>query len=532
MADNILSGNVPEHLKPGAVGGNKMNMKYKITKAKNGKFQIVDVKSGDVIKAFDSMPSAMKGMKAIYNSTNQEEWSEEQDVELEAQLALDPEISADLGDAPDGDFLIVDDKGQHLRVKVNGKPNPRLMGAAWAALTSNHRGNPYEGSGKDEAMKKLKALYASQKMTPPGEANQEEKLFVFTELVAEGKSVDLDYIKAIDGLAAGTFTAMNGEEVTFKPNELEAYVRNTKEAIAHTQTESGQVVGLPIDMDGHDHKGGAGWLVDLSVDKTRNIIRFVINWTDEGVKVIRGNLRRFFSPSTDPESKVILGGSLTNQPGTRNSKGHMLLRPIELSQSMKGIDMTKTLEELQADNEKLTTSIAELTTLVKALAPKPPVDGDTTHTSPEMKELLGSPDALDKIGELATKRAEEMIAVERRKSHVVDFVSDLVGGTKDHPVGFPIKAADMVALLLSLPEKQAMATEKMFKAMAKGAIDFTERGFAQDNFLTRKPLPAQFLGAARMWVGAKKDIKEFFKANPELGKAEDYDLREFVQVEA
>jgi len=71
------------------------------------------------------------------------------------------------------DYLVVEDKKKsttwHLQVKVDGKPDHRLMGAAWAALHGGYRGNKYEGPNKQEAIKKLKALYKSEKMTTPGE---------------------------------------------------------------------------------------------------------------------------------------------------------------------------------------------------------------------------------------------------------------------------------------------------------------------------------------------------------------------------
>ena len=72
---------------------------------------------------------------------------------------------------PAGDFLIVEDPEQvstwHLPVKINGKVDHRLMGAAWAALHDGYRGNVYEGPGKEEAIRKLKALYADEDMEPP-----------------------------------------------------------------------------------------------------------------------------------------------------------------------------------------------------------------------------------------------------------------------------------------------------------------------------------------------------------------------------
>ncbi|MCP4540676.1 MAG: hypothetical protein GY832_26355 [Chloroflexi bacterium] len=69
-----------------------------------------------------------------------------------------------------GDFLVVEDPEKtstwHLPVKVNGKPDRRLMGAAKAALTSagGYRGQRYAGPDKAKATAKLKAMYKAEDM--------------------------------------------------------------------------------------------------------------------------------------------------------------------------------------------------------------------------------------------------------------------------------------------------------------------------------------------------------------------------------
>jgi len=68
-----------------------------------------------------------------------------------------------------GGYLVQDDTGKHLPTKQNGKLSHRLMGAAFAALTSNFRGKGYQGKGKREALAKLKKLYAREKLPLPSE---------------------------------------------------------------------------------------------------------------------------------------------------------------------------------------------------------------------------------------------------------------------------------------------------------------------------------------------------------------------------
>jgi phage I-like protein len=67
-------------------------------------------------------------------------------------------------------YLVIDRDGKgHLPVRdsADGPLNHHLMGAAWAALHSGYRGNKYEGSGKAEAIAKLKSFYKSEGMALP-----------------------------------------------------------------------------------------------------------------------------------------------------------------------------------------------------------------------------------------------------------------------------------------------------------------------------------------------------------------------------
>jgi cation transport regulator ChaB len=79
---------------------------------------------------------------------------------------------------PASDFLVVEDPKKsstwHLQVKKNGKPDHRLMGAAWAALHKGYRGQKYAGPDKAKAIKKLKSLYKSEKMKLPTQKSMAE----------------------------------------------------------------------------------------------------------------------------------------------------------------------------------------------------------------------------------------------------------------------------------------------------------------------------------------------------------------------
>lgn len=80
------------------------------------------------------------------------------------------------GAHPSSHYLVVEDPQKpttwHLRVKgTDGKPDHRLMGAAWAALHGGYRGNKYEGPGKQQAISKLRKMYSSEDLPLPSEKN-------------------------------------------------------------------------------------------------------------------------------------------------------------------------------------------------------------------------------------------------------------------------------------------------------------------------------------------------------------------------
>ena len=190
--------------------------------------------------------------------------------------------------------------------------------------------------------------------------------------------------------------------------------------------------------------------------------------------------------------------------------------------------MPKTLEEMFAD---LKAGILEAVGKNKPAEHQadPPAPADDNAPSPTLRELLNTPDAVEELGKRAQEIAQEAIRADRRKLRAVEFASKIVGGTREKPFGLKVKPAEIVALLLSLPEKQAKAVEKILEDSLGSAIDFAEHGFDSQGFIQKPQLPAAIKPYARQWVEAGKPIGEFFTQNPELGPAENYNLVEFVK---
>jgi hypothetical protein len=236
----------------------------------------------------------------------------------------------------------------------------------------------------------------------------------------------------------------------------------------------------------------------------------------------------------DTENKTILGGSLTNWPASRNAKGQILLRPVELSQSIKEIDMEKTLMQILAE---LPGKVAEAVRGEKPQAtpasPTPAAPAELeAELSPQLKELLNTPEAIEELGKQAQEIARNAIHAEKRKAHVVHFASKLAGGTPENPYGLKVNPNEVVALLLSLPERQALAVEKILEGALKGAVNFSVRGVDGSGFIQKPELPAEVKRYLKIWVDAGKPISEFFAVNLELGNPEDYNLAEFAKKES
>jgi len=195
------------------------------------------------------------------------------------------------------------------------------------------------GSDEDAIFACIRAAGKSKKQGASMPKDEKSNQVFFIDL-----ALPLQDGKAFDGVAPGQFVDMWWREVEIKAEDFQTYLENTMDAIEHTRTEEGEVVGLPIDAKGHLDDEAAGWIVKASLvevekpgGKMLPVIQFVAKWTENGRALIEQGIRRMFSPTLNTKKKIILGGSLTNWPATRDEMGKVLLRPISLSEG--GVDI-------------------------------------------------------------------------------------------------------------------------------------------------------------------------------------------------
>lgn len=346
--------------------------------------------------------------------------------------------------------------------------------------------------------------------------------------------------RPFDGLAAGEFVDMWGTSVEFKQEDLERYVTHTMQGIEMTRSESGELVGLPIDARGHENGDGAGWIVHAELDDSGSKVRLTPKWTEIGQDLISRGIRRFFSASVDILHKTILGGSLTNWPATRDKQGRIQLRPIELSSELKqvefgGITMDPETNETEVNLESLTDDQrAELRTQVIAdLAQN--ADGDNPEIAEMRDGILAQARAVleteyQQMKDAIPGMVAEMVSDITRDREVVELSAALTGGKAK---GLPVKADRLQAFLGTLNADQYKEAAAIFtETTDSGLMEFAELGH-QRELTGQNELDPHTAKQLETWIADGQKLDRFFEINSDvLEDAAHYNLAKFQEMEA
>jgi hypothetical protein len=318
---------------------------------------------------------------------------------------------------------------------------------------------------------------------------------------------------------------MHGAAVKIKDDDLETCLQNTLAAIEATKSESGEIVGLPIDAKGHEKGDGAGWIVGANLEDGK--LRLTPKWTEIGRELIEKGIRRFFSATMDIKNKVILGGTLTNWPAVRDKKGRVLLRPVELQIQIQEVDVTKTITMTQDELDQL---IAKKVAAVIAAPPAPEPPGPKLDSFFELEGLSEEAkkqrkEEMRKYIEASRKQAElefkqEMIRMQHQ-DRMTELAHELTGGNDAAPRGLRVAAEELQTHLLKLdPDEAAFWGELLKKTQKDGFIEFGEVGHGRDP-KGLKPLPEEF--AKKLDAGVLT-LVELAEPQSGLGDLEQYDL--------
>lgn len=360
--------------------------------------------------------------------------------------------------------------------------------------------------------------------------------------------------KSFDALAPGTFWDKWGEEVTFTKEDIALIASNTQKAIDSTLSESGELVGLPIDAFGHDQGDGAGWMVKAELSES-GILRVTPKWTDIGKDLITRGIRRFFSASIDLENRVLFGGTLTNYPAVRSQDGSMLLKPIELSKSLFAFSLD---EEQRTIFQMMAGFIQELSTVLFSgnKAPdKKVIQSEVKKMEVNLKDLTQDQIAelskeyastLGKTAELSdlpeplrnavqehiNKQTELQLKIRDQERKIAEFADSLIGGSEDETKGLPIDKNSLVDLMKGMKESDREKFQDMLQKIRDAkVVEFEEKGHNRKMQGTQQ-LPDEMKAELQKAIDKGISVDEFFKMNAvDLGSKSEYDLSEFQKKE-
>jgi phage I-like protein len=199
-------------------------------------------------------------------------------------------------------YLVPD--GEHLPYTgEDGKPDHRLMGAAWAALHGGYRGNKYEGPDKDKAVAHLRSVYKSEGMTPPGEESK------------AGNASNTE--EAIECRAAVDISPTTTNEILFLPIGLHAItpvaggigrpikvkVDQSSASAIHQQLSALRASGKRAYFDFNHEDGPASFWPEDFIWRSGEGVIAKGEWTRRGKDAVEGRDFRAFSPVFHVDNK-------------------------------------------------------------------------------------------------------------------------------------------------------------------------------------------------------------------------------------
>lgn len=132
------------------------------------------------------------------------------------------------GYEPSSSYLVVEDPNKpttwHLPIKKNGKISRGLLGAAKAALTSNHRGHSYSGSGKSKAISKLKRVYKQRGL-------KWESFIALSEIFEENREELIHMSDLYKTLSESVSAILEDESIENKSEAVQESIQDFKDEV-------------------------------------------------------------------------------------------------------------------------------------------------------------------------------------------------------------------------------------------------------------------------------------------------------------
>ena len=269
----------------------------------------------------------------------------------------------------------------------------------------------------------------------------------------------------------------------------------------------------------------------MNEDETK--LQLKPKWTHIGVEKIRTREMAYFSATFNLKAKVLLGGTLTNWPATRDKKEKILLAPIELTKEKIGIIQQIIREEIHEQLSKFfgaddpdegvqnmgKTKVQDLTPEERAELGQEFIMSQLSSENTDIVDLNAYID--EKAEMIASQKVQAKLDQARKDSEIVSFVKDVTGGTDENPVGLPIQDEELEDFLKSLDDDQrTTAMSILTRIFESGMIAFKENGHNKD-VEPKEELPEEY---QKSLDSGELKVEDLASNTMALGDLDKYDL--------
>lgn len=252
--------------------------------------------------------------------------------EAETQEDEAEEGKAVEGSDTQGGYLVSDESGNHLPTRRGGKLDPKLLGAAHAALTVGYRGNKYEGPDKEGALARLKKLYAEAGLDWP-ESKRGNELKAISETPTEyrvGNYIVLFGGRDLEGLGSNR-TNPDGTKGEYFSKTTDFESTYTQTGLLYVDWEHGQQ-----DLNQDEVLGYVDWKTARADEKGLWVER-VLNRRNKYVEwlktLIDSGLIGTSSEPVQPRVAKAANGCITRWPLKRDTLTVSPMEPRMLSEN-------------------------------------------------------------------------------------------------------------------------------------------------------------------------------------------------------
>jgi hypothetical protein len=228
-------------------------------------------------------------------------------------------------------YLVSGKDGDHLPYTgADGKPDHSLMGAAWAALHTNYRGQPYGGPDKAGAISRLSHIYQQEGMdTPASKGDSAMTLEQIEKKLTEQDGV-LATLTADNGVLKAENAALKTDATIAKMGAKEkkafgAMTAKQKEdymaADADKRKSMCKEFGTDDEAEDGDSDGSA-----KKIEKAERAFKAELATRDERITKAESELKAITKAARTEHFAKRAEAELPNSPGTPVEKGQTLMQ--------------------------------------------------------------------------------------------------------------------------------------------------------------------------------------------------------------